>query len=196
MRILAVSDFVTPAPVSGSVDLVLSCGDLAPEHLAQLARTLDAPVFYVCGNHDLRFREGAPEGCLSIHGRLYEYRGLRLAGLEGSRWYNGGPFQYTEGQMRVLVRRLGRAIRRRGGVDVVISHAPPRHVHDREDPCHQGFASFHRLIARHAPRYFLHGHVHAAFSEPGERLAAVGRTRIINCSGAYLFEFAHDGKQE
>jgi Icc-related predicted phosphoesterase len=196
IRILGVSDFITPAPTAAPVDLILSCGDLPPEHLTQLASSLEAPVFFVCGNHDLRFQERPPEGCTNLHSRLLEYKGLRLAGLEGSRWYNGGPYQYTEGEMQVLARRLGGEIRRRGGVDVVISHAPPRHVHDREDPCHQGFVSFHRLIARHAPRFHLHGHVHSAFAEPGERVTMVHRTRVVNCSGAYLLELDYEGMQK
>ncbi|HJX40620.1 MAG TPA: metallophosphoesterase, partial [Anaerolineales bacterium] len=101
MRVLAVADFAAPAPSAG-VDLILSCGDLPPEHLAQLSRSLDAPVYYVRGNHDLRLREREPEGLLNLHCRLEQFRGLRLAGFEGSRWYNGGPLQYTEAQMRGL----------------------------------------------------------------------------------------------
>jgi len=188
VRILAVSDFAAPAPQAG-VDLILSCGDLPPERLAELRRTLDAPVYFVRGNHDLRLRAEDPEGCVNLHGRLVSYRGVRIAGFEGSRWYNGGPFQYTEAQMRQLTRRLRRAPR--AGVDIVIAHAPPRHIHDREDPCHQGFEAFGRLIARYSPAYFLHGHVHAAFSQPGERVTAVGGTRVVNCSGCYLFEIGN-----
>ena len=192
MRILAVADFATPAPAAG-VDLILSCGDLPPEHLSHLARTLNAPVYYVCGNHDRRLLSGEPEGCINLHGRLVAYRGLRLAGFEGSRWYNGGPFQYTEAQMRGLARRMGRFLR--GGLDIVVTHAPPRRIHDREDPCHQGFEAFRRLIGRYAPGYFLHGHVHASFEHPGERVTAVGGTRVVNCSGCFLFELGHEGKE-
>jgi Icc-related predicted phosphoesterase len=191
MRILAVSDYPTPVPDAGPVDLVLSCGDLPPEHLEQLARTLNAPLYYVRGNHDLRPCEAA--GCTDLHGRLARHRELRLAGLEGCRWYNGGPFQYTEGQMRAQVRHLGRQLR---GVDIVVAHAPPRHIHDREDPCHQGFEAFRRLIERYAPRYFLHGHVHVAFARAEERLTAVGPTRVVNCSGSYLFELEAGGTDE
>ena len=189
MRILAVADFPSPAPQTG-VDLILSCGDLAPEHLEQLARTLKAPVYYVCGNHDLRFDKAQPAGCINLHGQPARFRGLRLAGFEGSRWYNGGQCQYTEAQMRAFVRRQGSFLRR--GVDAVVTHAPPRRIHDREDPCHQGFEAFRRLIDRYAPGYFLHGHVHERFARPEQRITPVGATRVVNCSGGYLFELEHE----
>lgn len=191
MRVLAVADFAAPAPSAG-VDLILSCGDLPPEHLAQMARSLDAPVYYVRGNHDLRLRGREPEGLVNLHCRLELFRGLRLAGFEGSRWYNGGPQQYTEAQMRGLARRMAGLLRQ--GVDVVVTHAPPLGVHDREDPCHQGFQTFRRLIQRYAPAYLLHGHVHASFQRPEERVTTVGGTRVVNCSGCFLFEIGNESR--
>jgi Icc-related predicted phosphoesterase len=189
MRVLAVADFASPAPSAG-VDLILSCGDLPPEHLAYLARSLDAPAYYVRGNHDLRRCEREPEGLTDLHCRLELFRGLRLAGFEGSRWYNGGPRQYTEDQMRGLARRMAGFLR--AGVDIVVTHAPPLGVHDREDPCHRGFQTFRRLITRYAPAWFLHGHVHASFQRPAERITIVGGTRVVNCSGCFLFETGNE----
>jgi Icc-related predicted phosphoesterase len=142
----------------------------------------------VCGNHDIRFEEKPPEGGTGLHGRLINIGGINILGLEGSRWYNGGPYQYTEGQMRATIRRLRPILWWRGGVDVVVTHAPPRHVHDAEDPCHQGFECFRWLIEKYQPRYFIHGHVHRIFSDPSERITVVNTTKVVNTYGYYLLE--------
>jgi Icc-related predicted phosphoesterase len=198
MRILAVSDFVAPdlqrSPKAARfkrVDLVVSCGDLPPEFLSQLYSTLNAPVFYVKGNHDIRYGLKPPVGCTNLNARIVTFKGLRILGLEGSRWYNGGPNQYTESQMKRTIWKLRPAIWWQRGVDMVVAHAPPRFIHDAEDPCHRGFRSFRWLIDHYQPRYFLHGHLHANFSDPSERISTAGRTRVINTCGRYLFEVDH-----
>ncbi len=113
MKILTVSDCVTPELSQGfdaekfkDVDLIISCGDLPPEHLTFLMTSLDAPLYYVRGNHDIRYTSSPPGGCMNVHGRLVRFRSLNFLGLEGSRWYNGGPCQYHEHQMSRMIRRL------------------------------------------------------------------------------------------
>jgi Icc-related predicted phosphoesterase len=173
-------------------DLLISCGDLPPEYLHTLLIYCGVPLYYVKGNHDIRYDKTKPVGCLNLHGRLVRYKGIRLLGLEGSRWYNGGPNQYTEGQMRRLVWRLGPRMWWRGGVDIVVAHAPPRFIHDAEDPCHRGFKIFRRLIQRHAPRYFLHGHIHASFENDRDRVTMISGTQVVNCYRYYQFEIDAD----
>jgi Icc-related predicted phosphoesterase len=73
-------------------------------------------------------------------------------------------------------------------VDIVITHAPPRHIHDAEDRCHRGFKSFRRLIKRYAPRYFIHGHMHADFADPSDRITEWQGTQIINTYGYHVLE--------
>lgn len=201
MKILAVADYRTPLaselPGRGrfaGVELILSCGDLPQDYLASLVRAFGAPLFYVRGNHDLLLRADSPPGCTDIHGRVVSLNGICIGGLEGCHWYNGGPFQYTESQMRRVVRGLGPAARRRGGLDIAIAHAAPRGVRDAEDPCHRGFQAFHALIERYRPRYFLHGHIHGVFPTPGERISDVDSTKVVNCSGYYLFEIQEAGR--
>ena len=199
MKILSVSDMVVPE-LSGrfdakrfeGVDLVLSCGDLAPEYLSSIREQLDAPLYYVRGNHDIRYEITPPVGCLNIHQRRIAFKGLTIMGLEGSRWYNGGPIQYREHQMRRMIWRMLPGLWCKGGVDVVVTHAPPRHIHDAQDPCHRGFNCFLKLISRFKPRYFLHGHIHAHFSDPSQRVTLVGHTRVINTFAFHLLEVGHD----
>jgi len=197
MKILAISDIVVPelsdridARRFRDVELILSCGDLPPEYLSTIREKLDVPLFYVRGNHDIRYRTTPPVGCLNIHQRLISFNGFRLMGLEGSRWYNGGPIQYREYQMRRMIWRLLPGLWF-GGVDIVVTHAPPRHIRDAEDRCHRGFNSFLKLIARFKPRLFIHGHIHAHFTDPSQRVTQVGDTQVINAFAWHFLEVDH-----
>ncbi len=195
MKILTVSDRIVPE-LNDSVDvhrfsgveLVLACGDLPPEYLTAILDKLNVPVYYVRGNHDIRYRTSPPMGCTNLHGRIIRFKDLKLMGLEGSRWYNGGPIQYRERQMRRIIRGLMPRIFLSRGVDIIITHVPPRHVNDAEDPCHRGFKSYNNLIRRYKPAYFIHGHIHTTFSDPSHRVAMVGKTRVINTFGYHILE--------
>lgn len=200
MKILCVSDFVVPDLQQSStiqqmapVDAIISSGDLPPEYLMFLHAAFEAPLLYVKGNHDIRYRHKPPLGCTDIHGRIVETGGYRILGLAGSRWYNGGPNQFTEAEMKRIVWKLRPSIWWRKGVDIVVSHAPPRHVHDAEDRCHRGFKCFRWLIDRYAPLFFLHGHVHQTFADPTQRITRLGRTRVVNTCGYTVIETGENG---
>ena len=199
MKILSISDMVVPelsepfdARQFDGVELVLSCGDLPPEYLSSIREQLEVPLYYVRGNHDIRYQNAPPVGCVNIHQRRITFQGLRMMGLEGSRWYNGGPIQYRDFQMRQMIWRMTPGLWFKGGVDVVVTHAPPRHIHDAEDRCHRGFDSFLKLISRFKPRYFIHGHIHAHFTDPSQRVALVGHTRVINTFAFHVLEVDHE----
>ncbi|MBW1867126.1 MAG: metallophosphoesterase, partial [Deltaproteobacteria bacterium] len=195
MKILVVSDSIEktlypkiehhnfPRP-----DLIISCGDLPPEYLSFLMNAFQVPLYYVRGNHDIRYDSKPPMGCIDMHCRLERFGEVKILGLEGSRWYNGGPNQYTESQMKKLIRGQRWKIWRNKGVDIIITHAPPRYIRDAEDRCHRGFKCFRQLIDRYSPRYFLHGHIHNRFDDPAHRITLVNRTKVINTCGYYLFE--------
>ena len=195
MKILSVSDVTSPnllenydKKLSQEVDLIFSCGDLPPEYLTALTRAYNAPLYYVCGNHDIRYKTKPPEGCTNLHGRLLRLGGLKILGLEGSFWYNGGPYQYTEGQMRSFIRQLRLRMWWQKGIDIVVTHAPPYRIKDGEDLCHRGFECFRWLINKYQPQYFIHGHIHRDFSDHSERITAEGNTRVINTYGFYMIE--------
>jgi Icc-related predicted phosphoesterase len=196
MKILALSDFIEPLHCNvgdkitlSDIQLIVSCGDLPPDYLSNLSRTFGAPLYYVRGNHDIRYRSSPPKNCYDIHARVFSFGDRTILGLEGSHWYNGRPLQYTEAQMRQIIRFLRPRLRAHHRLDIVITHAPPRGVHDGEDPCHRGFQAYKRLIDRYQPRYFLHGHIHRRFEHPDQRVTRIGRTLVINCSGYYTFEY-------
>jgi len=195
MNILAVADYSVllqnnRIKTEGfeQVDLILSCGDLSLEYLSALSSAFDAPLYFVKGNHDIRVDGVTPDGCFDIHAKLVQFNGVNILGLEGCRWYNGGLHQYTEAEMRRMVSRLKGEIRRRGSVDIIVTHAAPRHIHDGEDQCHQGFKCFRSLIRKYKPLYFLHGHIHGNFPDPSERITRMQNTSVVNCCGYYYIE--------
>ena len=178
------------------VDLIVSCGDLPPEYLSRLVHIFCAPLYYVGGNHDIRYKDKRPQGGINLHARIERIKGLNFLGLEGSRWYNGGPYQRTEGQMRGIIRRLRPMIWWQGGIDVIVTHAPPRFIHDSEDLCHRGFRCFRWLIDKYQPDYFIHGHIHRHFSNPSERMSVVDATKVVNTYGYHILEIETGSKNE
>ncbi|MBO4383911.1 MAG: metallophosphoesterase family protein [Clostridia bacterium] len=189
MKILAVSDNECPALweyyVPGRLDeydLILSCGDLKAAYLTFLVTMSHARLLYVHGNHDGEYASRPPEGCEDIDGQLVIWNGVRILGLGGCLRYNPGVDQYTEREMKSRIRKLRRAIKKAGGVDVVVTHAPPKGHGDLPDPAHTGFEAFVGLIEEYRPRYFLHGHTHLSYSHGVPREHVLGDTRIINVS--------------
>ncbi|MBR6208510.1 MAG: metallophosphoesterase family protein [Oscillospiraceae bacterium] len=195
MKLLLISDIESPLLwdhfVPGrldDVDLILSCGDLKPEYLSFLVTMSHARLLYVPGNHDGIYETQPPEGCECVDGRLVTVEGLRILGLGGSSWYNGGPYQYSEGQMRRRIRKKAPALWLGGGVDIVLAHAPIRGLGDQDDPAHRGFDSFRGLVERWHPRYFVHGHVHLNYGYKIPRRSRLGDTEIINAYGYQFLE--------
>ena len=190
ITILAVSDFVDDTltkmveeKILEPVDLIISCGDLAPEYLSFLRNRLEKPLFYVKGNHDIRYDPSNLLGCDNIHAKLVRFKTLNILGLEGSIWYNGGVNQYTDKQMDKIIFRMWFSLWRKRGVNLVVTHAPPKDIQDGPDHCHTGFDSFVKLIEKKNPRYFIHGHIHKDFKTLEQRTTIVNSTRVINTCG-------------
>lgn len=195
MKILSVSDKVenqllerSKTPLPAPPDLILACGDLPPEYLTDLREFHSVPLYYIEGNHDIRYCDSPPVGCTNIHARIITEQGIRILGFSGSRWYNGGANQYTEPEMKKIVRSLWFQLLQQKRVDIIISHAPPRFINDREDPCHKGFRSFLPLIEKQKPTWFVHGHIHAFFNDPADRISMVSETQVLNSYGFFFFE--------
>ncbi len=195
MRLLLISDeedrylwdYYRPGRLS-DVDLILSAGDLKAEYLCFLVTMANRQLLYVHGNHDGSYARRPPEGCDCIDDRLVVVNGLRILGLGGCRLYNRGPHQYTESQMQRRIRRLSRPLRRVGGVDIVVTHAPVAGYGDEDNLTHRGFEAFLPLLDRWQPRYLIHGHVHKRYNPGQERVLRYGETTIINCSGKYYLD--------
>ncbi len=214
VQVLAVSDEVDDALCVDlrsvrAAELIVACGDLPFDYLGYLMNALDVPLVFVAGNHDpdlsgyrisragLTLRASFPErppwpdGAVNADGQIADVAGLRMGGLGGSPRYREGPNQYTGRQQarraRSLIRRAALSKIRDGrGIDVLLTHAPPRGVGDGDDPPHQGFTAWHGLVARLQPALLLHGHVRPAeATSPGRRL---GRTVVRNVTGWHLMD--------
>jgi predicted phosphodiesterase len=214
-RILAVADEVSDALYGDALgrlrpEVIFSCGDLPFDYLENLVTRAGVPLVYVLGNHDPAVREWAdegmarlglehlspgdepgPQGCDSAEGKVVEVAGLRIAGLGGSVRYREGPNQYTQPEMwrrsvALELRTRLRAAVGRGGVDVLLTHAPPLGLGDAEDAAHHGFSAFHRLARRLQPRLLVHGHVHPVTGLEADR--EIGPTRVVNAIPYRLLE--------
>ena len=187
MKILAVADdeskyyyeHYAPGKLD-DFDLILACGDLHKVYLEFLTTMAGCPVLYVRGNHDDILMEDPPGGCICIEDTVYEYEGLRIAGLGGSFKYREGRNTFTEEEMEKRVRKLGKAIRKHGGVDVLVTHAPARGLNDFDSISHRGFEAFNHFMEKYHPTYFVHGHIHKNYGIHIPQISERNGTTIIN----------------
>lgn len=180
-------DYFEKSKLDG-IELVLSCGDLAPQYLSFIATFTKAPVLYVHGNHDGCYEETPPEGCICIEDSVYEYQGVRIMGLGGSMCYNYGPHQYTQEQMRKRAKKLRRKVKKAGGIDILLTHSPAYHVHDSQDLPHTGFEVFNEIIETYKPKVFAHGHVHINYGRDFKRETKLNETKVINAYERYVLD--------
>lgn len=219
MRILCVSDQIDPLVYSGSikerfadVDLVLSAGDLPMEYLGFIVSTLNKPLLFVFGNHNLNelayyrpsyedqyAHAGSPfdqtygtSGAIYLGFKIKREQGLILVGLGGSLRYNRGLNQFTDFQMTMAVLRLipqlilnkifhGRFL------DILLTHAPPLGIHDKEDPCHRGFKAFLWFMRLFKPKYLIHGHIHL-YDLNDVRSTKYQDTLVINAYSHFIID--------
>lgn len=186
----ALWDYFSPDRVKG-YDLILAAGDLKAEYLTFLVTMSNLPVFYVHGNHNAAYDHYPPEGCECIDDRLVTYRGLRILGLGGSARYSREPYQYTEREMRRRIARLRFAAWKARGVDIVLTHCPPKGYGDADDYAHRGFEAFLPMLDRWKPKALVHGHVHMTYGDIKRELP-YGETRIINAYQRYTLEIDTD----
>lgn len=195
MKILAVSDipspnfydYYTPGKLDG-YDLILAAGDLKRGYLEFLATLSHATVVYVRGNHDEGFAKAPPTGCVCAEDRIVVAGGLRILGLGGSYRYREGENMYTEGQMRRRVLRLWWQLKKHGGFDILLTHAPAKGIDDLDSFAHQGFQCFVDLLDRYHPPYHVHGHAHRNYGADIPQQVERGGTVIINAYDYCSFE--------
>ena len=200
MRILAVSDVDDEAVMGslaskvGTIDLVIGCGDLNYDYLDYVATALGVPLRAVHGNHDV-----PPENLddpaigvwwrgIDLHGRVVLVNGVLFAGLEGSPVYSDGPYQMGELELWLAILRMAPSlianrIRRGRFLDVLVTHAPPRGIHDQTDLAHRGFGAVRTFLRLFKPRYHLHGHTHV-YDRRTPTTTQFGRTTVMNAYGS------------
>lgn len=196
MKILLLADRVSPLLYDHfdqkrfrGVEMVISCGDLPVGYMEFVISMLNVPCFYVPGNHDGGFLTDPPPGWQSLDGRIVDHEGITLMGLGGSMDYNGGPYQYSEIEMRQRMFKLRSSLWfHRNPIDIFVTHAPAYQLGDMADRPHQGFRLFREVLDQYRPKFFLHGHVHLNYGYM-KREREYGETRIINGFEHHLFDF-------
>ena len=184
-------DFYEPDKLK-DIDLIISCGDLSPVYLTFFVTLCNVPLLYVKGNHDERYEESPPEGCICIEDDIYVYNGVRILGLGGSMEYiPEASNQYSEQKMvrRLWKPKLRYKLWKNKGFDILVTHAPAYQINDMEDLPHRGFKIFRTLMEKYEPKYFLHGHVHANYGRDFKRIDTYGNTTIVNAYEYYIVEY-------
>lgn len=213
MKILCVADHKDPLVYSVNVrerfkdiDFILGAGDLPLDYYEFIISSLNKPLYFVFGNHNLKrlplFKpredsRGSYPSIFTPNKQLYfgsvycgdkviylKKKNLILAGLGGSRKYNDGGNQFTEWEMmlkifRMTPRLIFNRIFRGRYLDILLTHASPRALHDKPDRCHVGFKAFLWFMRRFKPRYLIHGHVHL-YNLNAKRISRYLDTTVIN----------------
>ena len=198
IKVLSISDQVDPLVYSntlkeryGDVEFVISCGDLSYLYLEYIISVLNRPLYFVHGNHDplqeLNLGEPRPYpfGAQNLHRGIVRKHGLLMAGVEGSILYNRRtPYQYTQGMMwnhvfRLVPGLLFNKIIHDRFLDIFITHAPPKGIHEGSDWAHQGINAFRWLINTFQPAYHFHGHIHN-YHPDAVYETSLGGTQVIN----------------
>ena len=196
MRILALADEPSNRlwgdrcreALSG-IDLILSAGDLPSSYLSFITCFTNAPVIYVHGNHDDKYAQKPPEGCLCADGKVVQLKGVRILGLGGSLRYRPDAVNmYSEQEMEDRIRSLRWNLRSTGGFDILLTHSPIRGVGDQEHISHRGFECFGPLLDKYRPAVMIHGHVHQAYSAFFQRQRDYHGIPVINASTSYVFD--------
>lgn len=196
MRILAVSDIESKVlwdfydrKLTEGVSLIISCGDLKKEYLEFLVTMVNCPLLYVRGNHDERYHTSPPEGCECIEEALVTVQGIRILGLGGSMRYRDGADMYTEEQMSRRVKKARRLIKKAGGIDLFVTHAPAYGYGDLPDHAHRGFQCYNELLEESRPLLMLHGHVHQEYGHNFQReYRHTSGTKIMNVYGYQIID--------
>jgi uncharacterized protein len=222
MKILCVSDHRDPIVYSsqiksrfGHIDLVLAAGDLELEYYGFIVSSLNKPLLFVFGNHNLsrlpayrkKLRDpfiGTAEsgylepsfGSTHVGGKIRRVKGLIVAGLGGSRRYNDGLNQFSERAMFMRMMRLfpalllNRIIHGRY-LDILLTHTPPFGIGDLPDVCHQGFKVFLWFMRVFRPTYLIHGHIHL-YDLNAKRESVYHQTRVVNAYDHTVIEIDID----
>ena len=117
---------------------------------------------------------------------------LLIAGASGTMRYNNGICQFTDSQMKwQLLKLVPKLIYNKFKygryLDIFMTHASPRHIHDHEDPCHVGFECYNWFLERFKPTYMVHGHIHL-YDLREERVGKYYDTTVVNAYAHHVIE--------
>lgn len=174
MKVLALADRrpdidIAATIASEHIELIITLGDFTREDIIALAAIKNVPKIGVYGNHDSGMYM-AELGIWDMHLKTWDFQGLKFGGFQGCVRYKQNPdaIMYTQEEANHLMQDFP-------GVDIFLSHCPPRGINDEEEIAHQGFDALHTYLNTQQPKVWLHGHTY-----PTEETAVkqYGSTRI------------------
>ena len=177
--------------------------------------SLNKPLLFVFGNHhagekryfgsgtlswDDSSKEFHGSGAVHVGSKVKIEEGMIIAGLGGSMRYNRGENQYTEWEMyleifRLIPRLLWNRLFHGRYADILLTHAPPRGIHDKPDKCHWGFKAFLWFMKVFKPAYLIHGHIHL-YDLADVRRTQWGQTSVINAYSHCIIDSGEGIKNE
>jgi Icc-related predicted phosphoesterase len=193
------------------IDLILSAGDLPLNYLDFIISSLNKPLLFVFGNHhteEMRYfkkfigisllqeekEKSEFLGCGAVHiGAKVEIEGnFIVAGLGGSMRYNNGLNQFSDFEMfieitKLIPRLLWNRIVYGRYVDILLTHAPPKGIHDKNDKCHLGFKTYLWFMKVFKPKFLVHGHVHL-YDLCEVRCTKWENTMVVNAFSHYVID--------
>jgi len=170
--------------------------------------SLNKPLFFVFGNHhtdemkyykkliDSPFIQDDKDyhGCGAVHlgTKVKIEENFIVAGLGGSMRYNNGRNQYTDFEMfleviKLMPRLLWNRIAYGRYIDLLLTHAPPKGIHDKSDKCHWGFKTYLWFMKVFKPKYLIHGHIHL-YDLCDVRCTKWNNTTVINAYDHFVLE--------
>lgn len=203
------------------IEIILGAGDLPLDYYEYIISCLNKPLYFVFGNHNLKryhlFRPNRTDSAtqIDLNGNIYDnafgsqYIGSRIfyirkkdliiGGLGGSFRYNKGPNQYSELGMffqafRLIPQMILNRIFRGRFIDILLTHAPPKGIGDKEDRCHRGFSTFLWFMKYFKPKYLIHGHIHL-YDNNAKRKSLYMETTIVNCYDHLIIDWEKAGKE-
>jgi Icc-related predicted phosphoesterase len=110
--------------------------------------------------------------------------------------YNKGPNQFTEFQMtfeiiKIIPRLLWNRVFHGRYCDILLTHAPPKGIHDKNDRCHTGFKIFLWFMKVFKLLYLVHGHIHL-YDLSDVRCTKWEDTTVINAYSHYVIDLGNN----
>ena len=140
----------------GDFDLCVLLGDIHPVEMEKIIDCIPREnIIGVKGNHDT-FSIYSDFGVRDISGTVYEYKGVRFAGLDGSFGYKEGSYpSHTQYESLEISKSLPKA-------DVLITHDMMFDDSGR-DMAHCGLIGITHYIYTNSVGYHIHGHIHKSY---------------------------------
>ncbi len=187
MKILAFSDLHHSASraeilveAAQEADLVIGAGDFCnarrglPEAMA-LLDGITAPMVLVPGNaeSDTELKKAARKGVHVLHGEYLEIDDLRLFGVG----YGVPPTPFGAWSCDMSEAEAESLLNRCKGVDILITHSPPKGVADvTSQGISVGSTAIRAAIETLQPQLALCGHIHDSWGQTGQ----IGATQVVN----------------